>query len=232
MGVCSGRRAYLNPAEPAAVTMWCRAWPSFCRTTRWTASTLTIILPYDRRKHRCGAVCGQRCGRPCSMAAAERDRSGQEGARHGEDCRPDAALWHQSAGESDNDLNSQYSDVTAWLAPQAGEEQVVDYLCPQIYWGYGYAAERQHPICLFENIVPAWLAYPRAEGVALYFGLGAYRVGAGDGGAEPGQRKRLEHRRCWPGRCRTCAAGTRAAGRCTGTAVCLALGAPEQAAAE
>ena len=37
----------------------------------------------------------------------------------------------------------------------------------------------------FENIVPAWLSYPRAGDVALYFGLGAYRVGTGDGGANP-----------------------------------------------
>ena len=100
-------------------------------------------------------------------------------------------------GNPDNDLNSQYSDVTAWLAA-GGEEQVVDYLCPQIYWGYGYTLQSGSTRFAFENIVPAWLAYPRAEGVALYFGLGA-----------------------WPGRCRTCAVKTRAAGRCTGTAVCL-----------
>ena len=35
----------------------------------------------------------------------------------------------------------------------------------------------------FENIVPAWCAMPRSGNVALYFGLGAYRVGTGDGGA-------------------------------------------------
>ena len=35
----------------------------------------------------------------------------------------------------------------------------------------------------FENIVPEWLAMPRAASTALYFGLGAYRVGSGDGGA-------------------------------------------------
>ena len=87
-------------------------------------------------------------------------------------------------GNPDNDLNSQYSDVTAWLAA-GGEEQVVDYLCPQIYWGYGYTLQSGSTRFAFENIVPAWLAYPRAEGVALYFGLGAYRVGTGDGGANP-----------------------------------------------
>ena len=31
-------------------TMWCRAWPSFCRTTRWTASTLTIIFTLRPKK--------------------------------------------------------------------------------------------------------------------------------------------------------------------------------------
>ena len=85
-------------------------------------------------------------------------------------------------GNPDNDLNSQYSDVTAWLAA-GGEEQVVDYLCPQIYWGYGYTLQSGSTRFAFENIVPAWLAYPRAADVALYFGLGAYRVGVGDGGS-------------------------------------------------
>ena len=39
-------------------------------------------------------------------------------------------------GNPDNDLATQYSDVYGWLAA-SGEEAVVDYLCPQIYWGYG-----------------------------------------------------------------------------------------------
>ena len=62
---------------------------------------------------------------------------------------------------------------------------MVDYLCPQVYWGYGYTLQSGSTRFAFENIVPAWLAYPRAEGVALYFGLGAYRIGVGDGGANP-----------------------------------------------
>ena len=60
-------------------------------------------------------------------------------------------------GNPDNDLNSQYSDVTAWLAA-GGEEQVVDYLCPQIYWGYGYTLQSGSTRFAFENIVPAWMA--------------------------------------------------------------------------
>ena len=62
-------------------------------------------------------------------------------------------------------------------------DAVVDYLCPQVYWGYGYQLQSGSTRFAFENIVPAWLAYPRAADVALYFGLGAYRVGVGDGGS-------------------------------------------------
>lgn len=57
-------------------------------------------------------------------------------------------------GNPDNDLNSQYSAVTAWLAA-GGEEQVVDYLCPQVYWGYGYTLQSGSTRFAFENIVPA-----------------------------------------------------------------------------
>ena len=83
-------------------------------------------------------------------------------------------------GNPDNDENQQYSDVTAWL-----RDAVVDYLCPQVYWGYGYTLQSGSTRFAFENIVPAWLAYPRAAEAALYFGLGAYRIGVGDGGANP-----------------------------------------------
>ena len=85
-------------------------------------------------------------------------------------------------GNPDNDLDQQYSDVTAWLAA-GGEEKVIDYLCPQVYWGYGFTLHSGSTRFAFENIVPAWCAMPRSGNVALYFGLGAYRVGTGDGGA-------------------------------------------------
>ena len=85
-------------------------------------------------------------------------------------------------GNMDNDFNEQYSDIYTWLSAE-GSDAVVDYLCPQIYWGYGYQLKSGSTRFAFENIVPAWLSLPRASGTALYFGLGAYRVGVGDGGA-------------------------------------------------
>ena len=88
-------------------------------------------------------------------------------------------------GNMDNDFNEQYSDIYTWLSAE-GSDAVVDYLCPQVYWGYGYQLKSGSTRFAFENIVPAWLSLPRASGTALYFGLGAYRVGTGDGGANAG----------------------------------------------
>ena len=91
-------------------------------------------------------------------------------------------------GNPDNDLNSQYSAVTAWLAA-GGEEQVVDYLCPQVYWGYGYTLQSGSTRFAFENIVPAC----RGRGALFWLGRVPHRRGRRR--REPGQRERLEHRR-------------------------------------
>ena len=51
---------------------------------------------------------------------------------------------------------------------------------PQLYWGQEYIknGDASHS---FAQLAAAWAALPRAAGVKLYAGLGAYRVGEGDG---------------------------------------------------
>ena len=83
-------------------------------------------------------------------------------------------------GNPDNDVHQQYSDVYSWLAAD-GEDAVVDYLCPQLYWGYGYTLSGGSERFAYPNILAEWLAMPRGS-AALYIGLGAYRIGDGDGG--------------------------------------------------
>lgn len=82
------------------------------------------------------------------------------------------------APQGDPDLNysAQYSDAALWLA-----EGWVDYLMPQLYWGQEYTknGDASHSLTA---LAARWLAYPRAAGVRLCFGLGAYRIGDGDGG--------------------------------------------------
>lgn len=96
-------------------------------------------------------------------------------------------------GNPDNDRNEQYTDLSVWLTA-SGADAVVDYLCPQIYWGYGYTLSSGSTRFAFENITAEWLALPRAESTALYFGLGAYRVGVGDGGANADSVSQWVHR--------------------------------------
>lgn len=80
-------------------------------------------------------------------------------------------------GDPDSNYQNQYSDAARWLA----EEGFVDYLMPQLYWGLDYtkSGDTSHSLT---QLAGRWLEMERREDVALYFGLGAYRIGEGDGG--------------------------------------------------
>ena len=80
-------------------------------------------------------------------------------------------------GNNDNNYNGQYSDVGLWLS-QPG---YVDYVIPQLYWGNGHLLSSGSDRFAFENISAEWLALERAPEIRLMFGLGAYRIGEGDG---------------------------------------------------
>ncbi|MEE0800578.1 MAG: family 10 glycosylhydrolase [Gemmiger sp.] len=77
--------------------------------------------------------------------------------------------------------DGQYSDAARWLA----EGGYCDYLMPQLYWGRSYSRGGDTSQSL-DELAAVWLALPRAEGVSLCFGLGAYRIGEGDGGDRSG----------------------------------------------
>ena len=79
------------------------------------------------------------------------------------------------AGDPEQNYTLQYSDAARWL-----RQGTVDYLMPQLYWGQEYIknGDASHS---FAQLAAAWAALPRAAGVKLYAGLGAYRIGAGDG---------------------------------------------------
>ena len=82
-------------------------------------------------------------------------------------------------GNNDNNYHIQYSDVNLWLR----EEGYVDYIMPQLYWGFGYLTKSGRDDYQFINLCEQWADYPRHSSVKLYIGMGAYRIGDGDGGA-------------------------------------------------
>ena len=97
---------------------------------------------------------------------------------------------------------------------------MVDYLCPQIYWGYGYQLSSGSDRFAYENILPEWLAIPRGS-AALYIGLGAWRIGDGDGGADGNSAVRWSTGHAWPTRWPTCGPRGPVATPSTGTVPCL-----------
>ena len=84
-------------------------------------------------------------------------------------------------GNDDNNYHMQYSDVKLWLA----EKGYVDYIMPQLYWGFDYTTKSGSTRYGFKNLSYEWSQYNLHPDVKLYIGLGAYRIGAGDGGANP-----------------------------------------------
>ena len=95
---------------------------------------------------------------------------------HGVTARYGLRLGVAPLGDPDLCYDGQYSDAALWLA-QGG---YVDYLMPQLYWGLTYTQNGDTAHSL-DTLAARWAALPRDGGVALYVGLGAYRIGDGDG---------------------------------------------------
>lgn len=77
-----------------------------------------------------------------------------------------------------------YADVKKWMASPG----YVDYICPQIYFGF------EHGSAPFDKTTDEWLTYPRHSGVKLYVGLAIYKSGAEDPWAGSGKREWIEHK--------------------------------------
>lgn len=70
-------------------------------------------------------------------------------------------------GNNDNNYNQQYADVKKW----SGSSGYVDYICPQIYWGYNHASMP------YAQTVKDWDNLITHSSVKLIVGIGAYRLG-------------------------------------------------------
>ena len=90
---------------------------------------------------------------------------------------PDVEFGISPQGNDDNNYNMQYSDIKLWL----GEKGYADYIMPQLYWGFDYTTKSGSDRYAFKNLSYEWSQYKKADGVKLYMGLGAYRIGDGDG---------------------------------------------------
>ncbi len=77
------------------------------------------------------------------------------------------------AADVDKNYHSLYADVAAWA--QGG---YVDYLCPQLYFGFNYPDEKFR----FKNLLQTWETL--AQSTPLYIGIASYKVGTEDAGSK------------------------------------------------
>ncbi len=73
---------------------------------------------------------------------------------------------------------TQYADIRAWV-----NEGIVDYLCPQIYFGFSHATQP------FAARAEEWQSVIGGSGVDLYIGLAAYKCGITDNYAGDGRNE-------------------------------------------
>ena len=74
------------------------------------------------------------------------------------------------AATIDHDIQKLYADVREWIRT-AG---YLDYICPQIYYGFKNGANP------FDQALDQWLSLPRADSVKVYVGLALYKAALAD----------------------------------------------------
>lgn len=76
-----------------------------------------------------------------------------------------------SLDKTDRNYKTLYADIPLWL----NNKGYVDYIIPQIYFGYNHPIKKAQ----YLNLLNIWTALPRRSDVKLYVGLGAYKMDGG-----------------------------------------------------
>lgn len=92
---------------------------------------------------------------------------------------PSVSFGISPAGNNQNNFDVSYADVFLWLETDG----YVDYIMPQLYWGFNYQSKNGDTAPAFANKCAEWGSLPRSENVRLYAGLAAYALQEGDGSA-------------------------------------------------
>ena len=77
-----------------------------------------------------------------------------------------------SFDNTDNNYQKLYADIPLWCNTKG----YIDYIAPQLYFGYNYPNDSFS----FSTLLNNWCELPRTKGVKLYIGLAAYKVGTLD----------------------------------------------------
>lgn len=81
-----------------------------------------------------------------------------------------------SKDKTDANYTRHYADIYRWMS----EPSYIDYIAPQLYYGYHYKNEAFR----FQNLISAWSGIKRTSGVKLYIGLAPYKIDTVDAGSK------------------------------------------------
>ena len=90
--------------------------------------------------------------------------------------KPDVLFGISPEASVERNMTGCFADVERW----ACEEGYVDYLCPQIYFGFDYPNEAYR----FQALLDQWSGMITCPSVALWVGLAPYKLGNTDAGSE------------------------------------------------
>ena len=75
---------------------------------------------------------------------------------------------NMSFDNSHDNYNRLYADIALWMR----QEGYIDYILPQLYFGYNHPAKKSQ----YDYLLNIWTKLPRHKNLKLYVGLGAYRM--------------------------------------------------------
>lgn len=77
---------------------------------------------------------------------------------------------NMSLDNSHDNYNLLYADIALWMR----EEGYVDYILPQLYFGYNHPVKKSQ----YDYLLKIWASLPKHKNLKFYIGLGAYRMDA------------------------------------------------------
>ena len=92
---------------------------------------------------------------------------------------PNISFGISPAGSINSNYEVHYSDVAKWIS----EPGYIDYLCPQIYFGF---ENQKQP---FNTVLSQWTSLEKLDNVSIYVGLAAYKINAEDKFAGSGSQE-------------------------------------------
>ena len=75
---------------------------------------------------------------------------------------------NMSLDNSHDNYKVLYADVALWMS----QEGYVDYILPQLYFGYNHPVEKAR----YKTLLDIWCALPKHKNLKFYVGLGAYKM--------------------------------------------------------